>query len=669
MHAGVRAWLDAATGPGAVIDPMGRILHVNAALVALGGWPAAELLGRAWPLVFGGPGAGPADEAAGRPAAGWSGTPDERIRLRDGTLRAVRWAALPLLDARATTVATAFLGHDLAEHEARDGELALLAAVAAQASESVMIADAARRITYVNAAFERATGYAAAEVLGQNPRLLQSGHQSPAFYRFMWWKLDHGRPWRGELVNRHRDGSLIVEEAVIAPVQARDGSLAGYVAVKRDVTRLRQLRASLDDVERQRAVLADALARVAAQDTLDGACGELSAILCELPTTVAAAVMLLDEDDVTGRVVGLRSTSPLALPAEVDFTDTIRRLHEDAAEASWIEPLAPIDPDPSVVAARDAGVQALLVVPLRHNGLPFGAMLVGGADPAGSDLVPSIPSVLQVATVARSVLAPKVALGVVGRQFRRWLQEAIADRAFRTVFQPVVDLFTGGIVGFEALTRFDGRPSTQGVFEEAARLGMAEQLELATMTAAIEEAKGLPAGAVLCVNVGPGVLVDHAETIRTLLMGDRDVILEVTEHALVDDYDALAETVGRLRPAIRLAVDDVGSGAANLHHLVRLAPDFVKLDLSLVRGIDADLTRQALVVGLREFARVSGRSLIAEGIETELERTTLTELSVRFGQGYLLGAPAAVEAWRHVGIGDPGAFGRASTVRDQAPAR
>ncbi|HVA87940.1 MAG TPA: EAL domain-containing protein, partial [Candidatus Saccharimonadales bacterium] len=95
----------------------------------------------------------------------------------------------------------------------------------------------------------------------------------------------------------------------------------------------------------------------------------------------------------------------------------------------------------------------------------------------------------------------------------------------------------------------------------------------------------------------------------------------------------------------RLAVDDAGAGVANFGHIIELRPDFVKLDISLVRGVNANLGRQAMVVGMRHFSRTAGCRLIAEGVETEEEARTLTGLGVEFGQGYLFGRPEPVGAW------------------------
>jgi EAL domain-containing protein (putative c-di-GMP-specific phosphodiesterase class I) len=119
--------------------------------------------------------------------------------------------------------------------------------------------------------------------------------------------------------------------------------------------------------------------------------------------------------------------------------------------------------------------------------------------------------------------------------------------------------------------------------------------------------------------------------------------VEVTEHELITDYGAVREALKELGP-IRIAVDDAGSGIANFAHIVDLQPDFVKLDIGLVRGVDADLARQAMIVALCHFARNTGCQLIAEGVETRAEARTLKSLGVDFGQGYWYGHPIPMDA-------------------------
>ena len=218
--------------------------------------------------------------------------------------------------------------------------------------------------------------------------------------------------------------------------------------------------------------------------------------------------------------------------------------------------------------------------------------------------------------------------------------------ALHVVFQPVVDLATREIVGYEALSRFRGEPDrgTEVWFKEADAVGLGAQLELAAVRAAVAQLGNLPASARLMVNVSPASAV--LPELREILSGPiaERVTLEITEYAPVEDYEAFKAGIAKLRRAgVRLAIDDAGAGFASLRHILQLEPDVIKLDLSLTRGIDADRLRHALAVALTAFAAEIGVDIIAEGIETQAELDTLGRLGVSQGQGYLLGRPAPLD--------------------------
>lgn len=231
------------------------------------------------------------------------------------------------------------------------------------------------------------------------------------------------------------------------------------------------------------------------------------------------------------------------------------------------------------------------------------------------------------------------------RSTRERLRAVVAERTFAPVYQPIVELATDERVGYEALTRFAEGANPQAVFDDAWEVGLGMELEAATLAAALEGGASLPAGAWLELNVSPPLVLAE-EPLRSVVSGaHRPLILEVTEHAPIADYRRFREVVAALPGQPGLAIDDAGAGHASLRHILEVRPQLVKLDRHLVQGIDHDLSRQALVAGMRHFAGATGCELVAEGIETAAERASLHELGVRYGQGYLLGAPAPVEAW------------------------
>jgi PAS domain S-box-containing protein len=222
------------------------------------------------------------------------------------------------------------------------------------------------------------------------------------------------------------------------------------------------------------------------------------------------------------------------------------------------------------------------------------------------------------------------------------IEQVIATRAFQPVFQPVADLPTGNVVGFEALTRFDDGTPPDVRFKEAATLGIGVPLEQATVQAAIDAAAKLPPGLFLSVNVSPALILDHEAVALAARAGSRTLVLELTERDPVDDYHALARVLEGFE-RVELAVDDAGAGYSSLRHILALHPAYIKLDITLVRGVDDDTARQALVAGIHQFAMLTNCCTVAEGVETEAEADALRRLGIQFGQGFLFGQPVPVD--------------------------
>jgi EAL domain-containing protein (putative c-di-GMP-specific phosphodiesterase class I)/DNA-binding response OmpR family regulator len=226
------------------------------------------------------------------------------------------------------------------------------------------------------------------------------------------------------------------------------------------------------------------------------------------------------------------------------------------------------------------------------------------------------------------------------------IRDVITEHGFESHFQPIVWLATGEHFGAEALTRFaDGSPPEQW-FIEAATVGLGLSLERAAIARALEIFEDAPPELVLSVNLSADVLLHEATLPQLLARTDRQLIVELTEHERIDDYEAVAAALQRLGSNVRLAIDDAGSGFASLRHIFALRPSFVKLDIEWVRGIDRDPVRRSLVSGLAFFALETGSQLIAEGIETEAELAAIRALGIQLGQGFLLGRPEPRHAAR-----------------------
>lgn len=218
----------------------------------------------------------------------------------------------------------------------------------------------------------------------------------------------------------------------------------------------------------------------------------------------------------------------------------------------------------------------------------------------------------------------------------------LAGEGVTMVYQPIMELRSRQIVGWEALARFHTlplRPPNEW-FAEAVEMELGVQLELMAIRSAMRSLPGVPAGAYLSVNCSPRAAMSP-ELGRTLGEHAPRMVVEITEHEAIEDYTSLATALEELRTlGVRIAIDDAGAGFASLRHTLLLRPDMVKVDISLTRDIDNDRAKRALTSALISFADEMGMAIIAEGIETLAELETLVSLGVPFGQGYYLAEPA-----------------------------
>lgn len=248
------------------------------------------------------------------------------------------------------------------------------------------------------------------------------------------------------------------------------------------------------------------------------------------------------------------------------------------------------------------------------------------------------------ATLDAHTAAERAAAAEDARRRRR-IASSLAPEAFRMVFQAVADLSTGDLVGAEALARFSSTPSRppNEWFTEAAQVGRGTELEIAAISVALDQIEDLPADTFLAVNASPTTAAapELDKVLASRPAGH--VVLELTEHSRVTDYDTLLSALARHRQrGVRIAVDDTGAGYAGLEHLLRIRPDILKLDTTLTRGIDTDPVRRSLAAALVTFASETDATIIAEGIETPQELATLQQIGIPWGQGYHLARPAAL---------------------------
>lgn len=539
----------------------------------------------------------------------------------------------------------------------------LLRTIVDSSPVAMMAFDIDRRLIFWSGGAERLFGWRADEVLGQPfpPETMVEEERDASDDRIA--RTLAGAVIAGERVHRRaRDGRMLDLEIYAAPLRDRSGQAIGFAGQMIDVTDREASRAEVDrlvvevgqatnDVAMDatvRRVLANALAGLPPDASLELAAQTICDALATLPgIDVAAVGAFLNMND----AVLVASHAARAFPIRVgDHLPAHRaaRLWSVARRGPWAEYWTSTEDDGEWGAQLDqAGLKAVAFGPIVHAGTVRGGVMIGTRDPVlARRLVENPGSVFDFSTTPSALLGERLHGYLRSVELWNSVTDILASQSFRPVYQPILDLATNEVVGYEALTRFNaGQPPSQ-VFADARRVGLGVELERATLLGAVDGARNLPPGLFLTLNVSPALLAEAKDLRTRLAWADRPIVLEITEHDAVPDYPALREAVRALGPNVRLAVDDAGAGIANFNHIVELSADFVKLDISLVRGVNDSLGRQALVVAMRHFAQTAGCRLIAEGVESDDEARVLREFGVEFAQGYLFGRPGPAPTGR-----------------------
>jgi len=293
-------------------------------------------------------------------------------------------------------------------------------------------------------------------------------------------------------------------------------------------------------------------------------------------------------------------------------------------------------------AARLPRIRSYVSVPVMlSDGTMYGTFCAAGltSDKALTKRDQSLMDVL--AQAASVILEPGVRERTRQAEILERLRPVMAGGGPLVVLQPIVDLASGVRVGAEALSRF---PPAWGkapdvCFQEAHSVGLGDELELQALAVAAEHLDLVPG--YIAMNISPATLLtaEAAELFDRLPV--QRVLLELSEHDQVEDYDVLMAVLGPLRRrGVRLAIDDVGAGFSSLRHIVLTAPDVIKLDRSMIAGVSSDPVLTTLVCALVAFGHGCNAQVVAEGVETEPDADALRNLGVDYGQGWHFGRPA-----------------------------
>lgn len=559
---------------------------------------------------------------------------------------------------------------DITERKAAEIELRKLSLAVEQSAESIVITNIDTEIEYVNEAFVMNTGYSREEALGKNPSLLNSGQTPKETFAALWDAMNRGQRWKGEFHNRRKDGTDYIEMASISPIRQADGRITHFVAVKEDITSIKAAQDQINSLAfydpltglPNRRLLIDRLKQALAASSRHRREGALLFIdldnFKDLNDTLGH-----DRGDLLLHQVGQR------LSACMREGDTVARLGGD----EFVVILDDLSANP-LEAANQAELVGEKILELLLQPCSLAGYVFHGSASIGvtlfSDHEETIDELLRRAELAmyqsksdgRNALRfydPAMQAAVSARAaLERDLHEALARSEFSLHYQAQL-LDEHHLTGCEALLRWNH--ARRGMVSPAEFIPLAEATALilplgkwVLETACTQLARWADMADMAHLTVSVNVsarqfhqreFVDEVlEVLARTGANPNRLKLELTESMLVSNVeDIIVKMTALKEKGVGFSLDDFGTGYSSLSYLKRLPLDQLKVDQSFVRDILVDANDAAIAKMVIALGHSLGLAVIAEGVETEEQRSLLAQQGCPAYQGYLFSRPLPVE--------------------------
>lgn len=588
---------------------------------------------------------------------------EHRIIIK-GQTRWVEERAELECDAQGNLVAGIGSVQDITERKESEATLLKLSQAVEQSPSSVIITDLEARIEYANVAYTTVTGYTLDEVMGKNPRILQSGKTPKATYVDMWAKLARGETWQGELINRRKDGSEYVESAQISPVRQADGKITHYLGIKENITEKKKTAARIESLAHfdqltglpNRVLLHDRsrYAMSMAQrngeqlvvmfidldhfkdinDTLGHSIGDL--LLMEVSRRIRS---VLREEDTVARLGGDEFILILPGTDEDGAMHVATKLVEEIAMPCQIE-------GHELVTTPSIGIA---IYP--HDGEDF-EVLSKNADAAMYQAKQSGRNGFRFYTPEMQAHSSR------NLQLANALRFALARNEFQLYYQPQLSIRDGHVIGVEALLRWQhpelGMVSPAEFIPVAEDSGMIIPIGEWVLRSAARQLrewmdKGLPP-MMMAVNLSSVQFrqADMVDTVTRILaevnLPCEYLEIELTEAVAMGDPKGAVAIMDRLHEqGIRMSIDDFGTGYSSLSYLKKFKVYKLKIDQSFVCDITDDADDKAIVTTIINMASSLGIRTLAEGVETAGQLAFLRMQGCDEVQGYYFSKPLPAE--------------------------
>ncbi len=591
---------------------------------------------------------------------------ENTLIARDGRALVHETSGIPFFDHDDRLQGYRGINRDISQRVEGQQRLRLAAQILEQTPEGVVVTDTRTRVLSVNQAFERTTGYSAAEILGMTPHLLASGRHDQAFYRRMWEEINSAGSWQGEIWNRRKNGDIYPEWLNITAIRDESGAVTHYAAIFSDISTQEHVRKRLHNL-----AYYDALTELPNRELFHDRL--TNALITAARDRHSVALLFFDLDrfkninDTLGHTVGDELLKAVAarLPEVMRGSDTAARLGGD--EFTIILPTIHTPSEAGVVANKvltafqqhfhiaghELFVTTSIGIALYPQDAADAELLLRNADTAmyrakelGRNNYQFYDSHMS------SRFAERIGL-------ENDLRKAAENGEFSLMYQPQFDIDSQRIVGLEALLRWN-HPS-HGLVSPAQFVPIAEEsglilplgiwvLEQSCAQALRWLAQGRRDFRV-AVNVSavqlrfPGFVDTVAQVLQRTGCHPHHLELELTESSLMENVEMAMETLTQLsKLGVALAIDDFGTGYSSLGYLKRLTLDKLKIDKSFIDDVLIDRSDAEITATIVMMAHNLGLRVIAEGVESDGQLAFLRQLGCDEVQGYLFSKPLPVEA-------------------------
>ncbi len=584
-----------------------------------------------------------------------------------GSVLDVSLSISPIKDASGRVTGASTIARDITAHKRADEQLKLQSAALEAAANAIVITDSHGSILWVSGAFTTMTGYSKEEVLGKNPRLLKSGDQPESYYADLWSAISSGKVWRGEIVNRRKNGSAYTEDMTITPVTRDSGNPANryFIAIKQDITNRKnaeqrvQYLAYYDDLTglANRTLLQDRLAKAVADARRQ---------------KYNVALLFLDLDgfkdinDSLGHSVGDLLLQEVAqrLKRWGREQDTVSRLGGD--EFLVMLPHVVDVSDAAVAAERLMDViDAVFVIQGHslHVHCSLGISIFPGHGEDGETLIKNADAAMYSAKQSgrnsfRFFTEDLNTQAMERLTLENGLRSALTREELFLMYQPQMDICTGRIIGLEALLRW--QHPTLGLVPPDKFIRIAENsglilpigewvLRTACSQARKWQEDGLPAVTV-AVNVSAIQFrqEDFCGLVRKVLqetgLPPQHLELELTESLLLANAELMLSVIQELKAmGVTLAIDDFGTGYSSFSYLRQFRVSKLKIDREFIRDVAVNPDDAAIASAIISMAKSLHLKVIAEGVEDEAQMSFLRTHQCDEIQGYYFSKPLAVD--------------------------